>query len=231
MTTSGTYTFGLSNSDLVLEAFDRIQIRPAALTPEHLQSARVSLNLELLQWGNRGVMLWAVQTASLTLVAGQATYTLPTTCNELLDTYYSIPATTGTTDRMMMPMSRDIFAALPAKSTPGLPTQYWFQRLVVPQVTFWPVPAIGSPNETINFYYLRRLQDAAVSAGQTPDIVDRYFEALVSGLCARLAEKYAPTQEDAKVKKAMAAWIEAAQEDRDSPAISIMPNLSSYWRI
>src|ERR1700735_462476 len=109
---SGTYTFGLSQADLFLEVMDRIEVRGPAITTAHTESFRRSINLELQSWANRGVLLWAVVQASpLALVQGQATYTLPTDCVQMLDTYYSIPNGDGTyTDRLILPMTRTEYA-------------------------------------------------------------------------------------------------------------------------
>lgn len=89
MTTSGTNSFFLDNSDIVLEAFDRCQIRPTAITRQHMISATRSLNLCLQAMGNRGVNLWSVDLQTIPLVQGQATYTLPSDTVSLLDAYRS----------------------------------------------------------------------------------------------------------------------------------------------
>ena len=74
MATSGTYAFDMPIGDVVIEAFDRCEVRGTALTRNHMLSARRSINLELLEWSNRGVNLWAVKPFSLQIVVGQATY-------------------------------------------------------------------------------------------------------------------------------------------------------------
>ena len=57
MTTSGTTTFAPSGADLVLEAFERLQIRAAEITADHMVSARRSMNLVQVRWANRGTNL------------------------------------------------------------------------------------------------------------------------------------------------------------------------------
>lgn len=59
MTASGTYNFNPSVVDIVLDAFDRLRIRPSAITADHLFSAKRSINQVLSRWSNRGVNLWA----------------------------------------------------------------------------------------------------------------------------------------------------------------------------
>lgn len=87
MTTSGTYNAFINNGDVVLEAFDRCEIRPTEITRERIFSARRSINLELQTWSNRGVNLWKVQLLTVPLVQGVATYTLPATTISMLDVY------------------------------------------------------------------------------------------------------------------------------------------------
>lgn len=95
MASSGTYNFTLANADIVLEAFDRCEIRPSAITAEHMVSAKRSLNLELQRWSNLGVNLWAVDLITQDLQQGVLTYTLPQETVSLLDVYLRlVPPTT-----------------------------------------------------------------------------------------------------------------------------------------
>lgn len=87
MTTSGTYNAFLNNGDIVLEAFDRCEIRGADITRDKLFSARRSINLELQTWANRGVNLWKVSLVTVPLIQGVATYTLNANTISVLDTY------------------------------------------------------------------------------------------------------------------------------------------------
>lgn len=87
MSTSGTYTFNPDLSDLLLEAFSRIQVKPASLTQDHLFQARLSANLLLTRWSNRQPNLWRVQLLTLPLIQGQPNYALPPNVVTLLDAY------------------------------------------------------------------------------------------------------------------------------------------------
>jgi hypothetical protein len=229
-TSSGTYDFQLSETDIVLEAYERIQIRPAAITPEHMASARRSLNLELQTWSNRGVTLYAVLQASLTLVVGQANYTLPTNCIQVLDTYYSFPNGDGTnTDRIMLPMTRTQYAEIPQKLVQAPPNRYWFQRTATPTLTIWQTWDGTGGSSVINYFYLRQFQDVNLVASETPDALNRCLEALISGVTARLAEKWLPAAFEVKKALAMGAWNEAAMEDREQGPLTIRPNFSRYY--
>src|SRR5580658_8726803 len=94
MTTSGTTAFALSGADLVLEAFDRLQIRPSEITADHMVSARRSVNLVQVRWANRGTNLWKVDPAGsptqLALSEGVATSNLLASTIMLLDCYLRV---------------------------------------------------------------------------------------------------------------------------------------------
>ena len=60
MATSGTYAFNPSLGELVLYAYNLCDVRNTALAQEHMEAARMSTNLLLANWANRGVNLWAV---------------------------------------------------------------------------------------------------------------------------------------------------------------------------
>jgi hypothetical protein len=84
---SGTYNFAASNADLLIECYERCGIRSASLTPEHMYSARMSMNLVLSSWTSRGVNLWKVVLQSVPLVQGVATYSVPQNTVMMLDAY------------------------------------------------------------------------------------------------------------------------------------------------
>ncbi len=93
---SGTYNFQLANADLILESFDRVEIRPSSITAEHMISARRSLNLELQRWANNGPLLWEIDLITIPLIQGVATYNIPPETVCLLDTYIRQFSLTGT---------------------------------------------------------------------------------------------------------------------------------------
>lgn len=231
---SGTTTFTLSNSAIVTEAFDRIGVRLAQLDRHHLVSARVSLNLELQSWSNRGINLWKMTSGTISLVAGTATYTLPTSLVTLTEMWFTTVDMTGganSTDRFMVPITREEYAMIPTKTETGSPMQYWFQRLLVPQVTMWQPPAEGAPNYVVNWFGLSRIGDAGISGGETPDIVYRGLDALCAGLAKRLASKFAPQRLQEKAAEFTEAWNLFAMNDQETGPTIIVPNVAGYWRI
>ena len=68
MATSGTYTFNLDLGEIMEEAYERcgLELRSGY----DYKTARRSLNLLMLDWQNRGLSLWTVKNAELTLTPG-----------------------------------------------------------------------------------------------------------------------------------------------------------------
>lgn len=86
MATSGTYTFGsLLQEQIITDAYERIGILPDLLTAQQIVSAARSINFLFVSWLNRGLNLWTVRQEMLSLVPNQATYTLPSETQDLLD--------------------------------------------------------------------------------------------------------------------------------------------------
>ncbi|HTV38601.1 MAG TPA: hypothetical protein VMF12_19385 [Xanthobacteraceae bacterium] len=94
MTTSGTTAFALAGSDVLLEAFERLQIRASEITPDHVISARRSMNLVQARWANRGTNLWKVDATqapvTIALAQGVATYDLDPSTVMVLDAYLRV---------------------------------------------------------------------------------------------------------------------------------------------
>ena len=137
MTTSGTYSFNPSLGEIVLYAYQNIGVRPTSILQEHMESARMAANMMLSRFSNQGVNLWAVELVTVPLVAGQSTYDVDGSTIMILDAYTT---TDSGIDRVIMPISRTEYASYPNKTQQGFPTSYWFDRLVSPKVTLWPVP-------------------------------------------------------------------------------------------
>lgn len=230
MASSGTYSFNPSIADLVVEAFDRCQIRRTDLTQERLSSARLNCNLILQEWAIKGIQLWAVELGEIDLVAGQATYDLPVTCSAMLDTYIRTqPDADQPQDRILWPIDRTDYASYPNKLQQGQPTVFWFQRDIAPKVTLWTTPD-STQDYVLRFYYLRQLQDAAMGNGQTPDLPLRFTEAYIAALAHRMARNFAPALEDKRKMDANEAWALAAGNDTEDGQMTISPQLMGYYR-
>lgn len=244
MPTSGTFNFALTNGSVLFEAFDRIQIPPPMVTQHMLLSGRNSLNLELIDWEDETFSYWKLASGTINLVAGQPTYTLPANLVTLEELYYTTVNALGSnvnSDRIMTPIQRTQYAMLVNKLQAGIPTQYWFQMLVPPQVTIWEVPGSGqvAPNFVLNWYGLQQMQDAAnLGGGETPDVPRRAINALCARMALRLCEKFGPKDPQARQmmmleKKTIAddAWAKLQRRDQEPGPIQFRPNIGPYARI
>ena len=192
MTTSGTYAFNPALGELTIYAFNLCGLRGASLLQEHMQSARMASNLLLSRWANQGVNLWKVDLVTVPLVTGQATYDVDAKTVVILDAYVTNDQTGENIDRIIMPISRTEYASYPNKEQQGFPTVFWFDRLLSPTVTLWPVPNVDNGPSTLSYYRVTQIQDANLQNGLTVDIPYLWMEAFAYGLATRLAQIWAP---------------------------------------
>lgn len=231
MTTSGVYTYNPSIGEVVLYAFNLCGIRSTALTQEHLNSAKQAMNMMLSTWANRSVNLWKVDKVDVTLVAGQSVYPVEARTIMVLDAYVSTPQATGlTTDRIIVPISRTEYANYPNKSQQGFPTVFWFDRLIDPTITIWPVPD-GSGNPTsLSYYRVMQIEDAQLPGGETLDLPYRWLDAFSSGLAYYLARLWAPERKADLKQDAEEAYQLAAAQDVENTQFYISPQIAGYFR-
>jgi hypothetical protein len=230
MATSGTYTFNPSLGELTLYAYNLIGIRNTSIVQEHMESARMATNLLLASWSNRGVNLWAVDLVTTPLVQGQATYSVDSNTVVILDAYMRIDnGVNDPIDRIILPISRTEYASYPNKDQQGFTTVFWFDRLLSPTVTLWPVPD-GTSAQYLKYYRVKRIQDANLQGGETVEIPYLWMDAFAFGLAVRLAQVWAP-QMLASIKPfADEAYQIAADQNVETAQQYISPTISGYFR-
>lgn len=226
MTTSGTYAFNPGLGEIVLYAYQNIGVRPTAVLQEHMESARMATNMMLSRWSNQGVNLWAVDLVEVPLVAGQTTYAVEGNTIMVLDAYTT---TSGGIDRVIMPISRTEYASYPNKAQQGFPTSYWYDRLVSPTITLWPVPD-GSSATILKYYRVRQIQDANLQNGENVEIPYRWLEAVADGLTYRLARIWQPQMAPALKAQADESYQIAATQDVETVPTYISPMIGGYFR-
>lgn len=225
MTTSGTYDFNPSLGEITIYAYMNIGIRPTSIVQEHMESARMATNMMLSRWANQGVNLWTVDLVETPLVQGQATYNVDPTTVMILDAYIR----TDGVDRPIMPVSRTEYASYSTKSTQGFPTVFWFDRLVAPTVTLWPVP-YDTGTQTLRYYRVRRIQDANLANAQNVEIPYLWLEAFADGLTYRLARIWNPQIAVALKGQADESYDIAAFQNVENVNTFISPMIGSYFR-
>jgi hypothetical protein len=230
MSSSGTYNFALTTGQSVITAFRRVRVFAPSFTQDHMVCAREEMNLLFVEWANKQVNLFKVELTSVPLTVGVATYTIPSRVVMLLDCWISRNFGTSTqSDLYITPLSRTEFATLSNKSTPGQPSQFWFDRLINPTITLYPVPDSSGPY-ILNYYSCVQMQDANLAGGETPDIPYRFLDGFIAGLAHRLSRVYAPELEDKRKIDAIEAWKTMATQDTENCALSLSPSIRSYYR-
>jgi hypothetical protein len=225
MATSGTTSFDLSIDDIVEEAYERCGLQTNS--GYDLKKARNSLNILFSEWGNRGVHLWKVEKQTQLLTAGTATYTTPTSTNDVLEAYISTAAAPGVsvTDVTISKIDRSTYAALPNKGSTGQPSQYYVDRQTTPTITLYQTPD-ASTYTYLHYYTLNRIEDAG-AYGNTADVPFRFMPCMISGLAFYLSLKYAPDRTQALKMYYEDELKRALDEDGQRTSVFISP--ASYY--
>ena len=229
MSTSGTYTYNPSLGELTLYAYNLCGIRPTSIVQDHMMSARMASNLMLASWSNQGVNLWAVDLITTPLVQGQSTYPVDPNTVMILDAYITIQQGVSQTDRIILPVSRTEYASYPNKQQQGFPTVYWFDRLLSPTITLWPVPDGGDATD-LKYYRVRRLQDSEFTSGQQVEIPYLWLDAFAYGLAHRLAEIWQPAVAQYLQVRAAESYRIASDQNVEQAQQYISPQISGYFR-
>lgn len=228
MTTSGSYQYNPSMGETVMYSYMMAGVKPTALVAEHMFSARMAMNMMLARWSNQGVNLWTVDLVTVPLVQGQSTYSVDASTIMVLDAYMAIVQNGVETDRTIVPVSRSEYATYPNKDQQGFTTVFWFDRLISPTITLWPVPD-GSSAQYLKYYRCRQMQDANFTSAQNVEAPYRYLEAIADGLAYRLAKIWAPDKAVALKAVADESYQVAALQDIEQAQQYISPMIGSYF--
>ena len=192
MATSGTTGFDLNIDDIIQEAYERCAI--VTSSGYDLKSARRSLNLLFAEWGNRGIHLWKVEQDENALVAGQATYTVSSDVNDVLEAFISSTAaasnTSNTQDISLSKIDRSAYAAIPNKFETGTPSQYYVDRQTTPVINLYQTPDL-STYTVLKYFVIKRIEDAGAYTDQA-DVAYRFLPCMCAGLAYYLSMKKNP---------------------------------------
>ena len=226
MTTSGTTAFNMDFTEIAEEAWERAgrEMRSGY----DLRTARRSMNLMTIEWQNRGINMWTVDSGTVNLVAGTSRYSLPADTIDLME--HQIRTSNGNaatqSDLTISRISVSTYASIPNKLTQGRPIQLYVERLRdEPHVNIWPVP--NNNNYVLYYWRMRRVQDAGAGA-QTADMNFRFFPCLVAGLAYYIAMKVPELVDRIPMLKAVydEQYDLAAGEDREKTAERFVPRIA-----
>jgi hypothetical protein len=221
MTTSGSRDFELDVADIIEEAYERcgIEVR----TGYDAKTARRSLNLMFAEWANRGLNLWTIQQATLTLTKGQAQETLTPDVVDLLE----VVLRRDGTDFELSRVSRGEYLTIPNKTTEARPSQYYFDRKIDPVINIWATPE--NSTDQIVYYYVRRIEDADTLTNTT-DMPFRFYPCMVAGLAYYLAMKRSPERIQLLKSVYEEEFQRASDEDEDRTPLKLQPSIQ-YLRV
>ena len=206
-TTSGTYTFEktFAIDEIIEEAYERIGFQ--SNSGYDIKTARRSLNILFQEWANRGLHYWEIANNSITLVDGQSEYSMfrstadgtsdATAVYGVDDVLEAVYRNSSSVDFPLTKISRSEYQALSNKTDEGTPTQYFVQRFIDKvTITLYLTPGSTEAGNFINYYYVKRIQDAGNYTNAT-DVPYRFVPCMCAGLAYYLSQKRAPqrTQE------------------------------------
>ena len=226
MTSSGTTTFNLDLNEIIMEAYERCGI--LSLSGRDYRTARRSIDLMMADWGNRGINLWKVEEATISVTPGTQSYTLPDLTVDVIEAVLRTQTGSNQQDYTLNRISVSTWATLPNKLTPGRPVEYYVDRQIAPVVNLWPLPDAVTPY-TFVYWALTRIQDTGNVASNTMDIPWRFLPVMCAGLAyyvgmkrpdaigGRLAELKSTYDE---------AWTIASGEDRSRASFRFLPYIT-----
>lgn len=148
---------------------------------------------------------------------------------EIQQIYFSQPTNVGVGDRFLQALSRSEDMSISTKMNTGYPSGYYFDQIIPPTITMWPVPSAQalSAQTTILYTNYRYAQDitAMFQAAQVPQ---SFYDALISGIAVRLALKFAPDKFPSLKQEAQEAYQIAKGTDFENVTIRFQPDFNSY---
>jgi len=231
-TTSGTYIFdkNFSIDEIIEEAYERIGLLPNS--GYDIKTARRSLNIMFQEWANRGLHYWEVANNSITLVDGQATYTMyrstgdgtsDATAVYGVDDILEASYRASNVDTPLTKINRSTYQGLSNKTSEGTPSQYFVQRFIDKvTITLYLTPGSTEAGNFLNYYYVKRIQDVGIYTNAV-DVPYRFVPCMCAGLAYYLAIKKAP-QRTQELKLLYEDELQRAlQEDGSSSSSFITP--------
>jgi len=225
MATSGTTAFNMDFTEIAEEAWERAgrEMRSGY----DLKTARRSMNLLTIEWQNRGINMWTIDSGTIPLTQGTGQYDLPADTIDLIE--HQLRTNSGNvatqSDLTLSRISVSTYASIPNKLTQGRPIQLYVERLRdTPKVNVWPVP--DNNGYTLYYWRMRRIEDAG-SGVQTSDMNFRFFPVLVAGLAYYIAMKVPELMERVGMLKSIydEQFQLAAGEDREKASVRFVPRM------
>lgn len=182
MATTGTYTC----REILSDAFRKLGVvaEDEDMTADQAETGKRALNRMLKAFQNHGANLWSYATQTVTLTTA-ASYTMAPARPVRINT---VSFKTGDIETPMQELTREEYRTLPLKTATGIPTCFYYDRQREAALLYvWPVLSSAS-GQTLIVDYEREFED--VDLDDAVDVPGEWFDAVVYGLAARLADDY-----------------------------------------
>lgn len=131
----------------------------------------------------------------------------------------------------MARMNQDDYTALPNRTSPGKPLQYWLNRVVPsPIMNTWPVCDANNQFGQYEIWRQRQIMDVG-TLQQSLEIPDWWFDTVVWGLAFRIAQESPSCNEQqiANIEgRYKSSLLEASSENRDDSPTFFAPQINVY---
>lgn len=169
-------------------------------------------------------MYWFDVDPQVTNVQFKVEFGLAATFSEfyLANTTYDLPVTQW---------NRDTWSVINNKLQQGRPsTSYYFEKLIRPQVTMWPVP--NNSYDYLTMFIHRQVQDVGTMMNEL-EIPSRWYEAVVWQLAERLAFELPNVPPDLATLTSQMSdkyTMMAEDEETDGATLMLTPGIGVYSR-
>lgn len=223
MAVSSSTSFDLSRTGIIRTAYQLCGVVPAGEDPDTNQLSMASdfLNMELKALQARGIILRTVTETSVSLVAGQAEYTV---ADDTLDIDSRTPYVSdgNGNDYPLRVISRGMYDKLTDKGTESQPTMMYIERGTTISFHLYPVPDGNWPTITIQRVELLADMDSATA---NTGLQAKYLRAIVFWLAADLAFHHGLLEKQRILKAEYEQAVsEATNDDNERGPIRFAPS-------
>ena len=233
--TTNTFENTFSIDEVIEESYERLGLQ--VNSGYDIKTARRSLNIMFQEWANRGLHYWEVANNSITLVNGQATYTMYRSSDDgtsdataiygVDDILEASFRNASNVDTPLTKINRAAYQSLSNKTSTGQPTQYFVQRFIDKvTITLYLTPGSTEAGKFINYYYVKRIKDAGAYTN-VADVPYRFVPCMVAGLAFYLSQKKAP-QRSQEMKLYYEDELKRALEEDGSSSSSFITPKTYY---
>jgi hypothetical protein len=194
------------------------------------RGAKRALNLVFLEWQNKGLNLWTVEQASVSVTEGTSSYTVESSALDIVDVFIRTDAGDETKqfDQRLNRISRTEYNHQSNKLLQAKPTQFYVDKDSGSiKLVLWSTP---DKAYTLVYDYIQRIEDTGDVASNNVDVPSRYLPCLTYALAYNLAVKSPEAQPRVPMIKQRydELWKDVSDADRERASVKFVPDLGTY---